>query len=541
VRQEFVDTFLEENPILATQLGVHDHDTRLADLSAAGIEAGAERFEALLGRLRRVDATLLGATEQIDYEILDARLHGELLERREIRTHASNPMIYPLEVSLGLASLASRSFAPIEKRMKEATGRLLAVPEVLEAARENLERPPELFTQLALELARSVERSLSYEYSGAFGPISNLDVRADFESSRAEAASAMRAFAHWLEAELLARSDGHFALGVSRFARKLLYEELLDVPVHRLLSTGEAELRHERAEFERLAAEFMPGAEPREVITALSRSHPARGEVMVVAEGWMEQARGFLDEHSVLTLPKGPVPKVRETPVFLRYSFASLSAAGPFEQGDPESYYYLTPAVADWPSGRIEAYLSELNHWLLGIVTLHETYPGHYVQALAQRQSGFLLRRVVPVLSYSEGWAHYCERMMLEEGFGDGDVRLRLAQLKDSLLRLCRLVVAIRLHTLGMTINEAARLFVEEAFVTPLVARQEAERGAYDPMVLVYALGKMQILKLREDLRARQAEQFSLQAFHDHILSEGEIPLSLLRRRLLPDDTNPSL
>lgn len=541
IRQEFIDTFLDQNPTLATQLGLHDYDERLADLSAAGVEAGAVRFEALLKRLGKINPALLNPDDQIDYEILKARLHAELLERREIRTHASNPMVYPLEVSIGLALLATLPYASVEERMARATVRLQAVPGLLQAARENLERPPALFTRLALQLANAGERILSYGYSGAFGPVGNLDLRADFETSRAEAASAMRGFAHWLEVELLPRSDGHFAIGVSRFARKLLYEELFDVPLHRLLALGEAELARQQEELVRLAAEFMPGAEPREVMAALSRSHPNPQEVLEVAKSWMEQGRLFLEENPVLTLPDGPVPEVRQTPGFLRYTFAAMNSVGPFEQGNLDSYYYLTPAEADWSPGRTKAYLSEFNHWVLGIVSLHETYPGHHVQALAQRKGGSLLRRILPVASYSEGWAHYCEQMMLEEGYGDGDIRLRLVQMKDSLLRLCRLVVAVRLHTLGMSVEEARRLFMEKALVSPLVARQEAERGAYDPMVLVYALGKMQILKLREDLREHQGDQFSLKAFHDRLLSEGEIPLPVLRRRLLPDDPNPSL
>ena len=541
VRQEFIDTFLDQNPTLATQLGLHDYDEKLADLSAAGVEAGAVRFEALLKRLRKIDPSLLDPADQIDYEILKARLHAELLERREVRTHALNPMVYPLEVSIGLASLATLPYASVEERMERATVRLQAVPQLLQSARETLERPPLLFTRLALHLANAGERFLSSEYSGAFGLVRNLDLRADFEISRAEAASAMRGFAHWLESELLPRSDGHFAIGISRFARKLLYEELLDVPLHRLLALGEAELARQQEELVRLAAEFMPGAEPREVMAALSRSHPNPQEVLEVARRWMEQSRQFLEENPVLTLPEGPVPEVRQTPSFLRFTFAAMNSAGPFEQGNLDSYYYLTPPEADWSPGRTEAYLSEFNHWVLGIVSLHETYPGHHLQTLAQRKSASLLRRVVPVASYSEGWAHYCEQMMLEEGYGDSDIRLKLVQIKDSLLRLCRLVAAVRLHTLGMSVEEARRLFMEKALVSPLVARQEAERGAYDPMVLVYALGKMQIFKLREDLREDQGDRFNVKAFHDRLLSEGEIPLPLLRRRLLPDDPSPSL
>jgi uncharacterized protein (DUF885 family) len=218
-----------------------------------------------------------------------------------------------------------------------------------------------------------------------------------------------------------------------------------------------------------------------------------------------------------------------------------MHPAGPFEKNATDSYYYLTLPEPDWPPGRVEQHLAEFNRWLLPIVTLHEVYPGHYLQALALRQPGPALRRVIPVASYVEGWAHYCEQMMLEEGYGGGDARLRIMQLKDSLLRLCRLVAAVRLHTSGMTLDQATRLFVEKAFMEPLPARQEAERGAYDSTYLVYALGKMQMLKLRDDVRAAEGTRFSLRDFHNRVLAEGVLPLPLLRRALLPNGARASL
>ncbi len=541
LRRQYVELFLQQHPSLATDLGMHQHDSRLVDLSARALTEGARQFETLLERLREIDPGSLAQRDQIDFALLEARLRAVKLERREIRVHETNPMIYPLEISLGLLSLVARPFASVEQRMRAAIGRLQAVPALLQAGRQNLKAPPELFTRVALDLTRSASDYVAHEYSGAFGPVKNLELRADFETSRAEAASALRAFESWLETDLLPRSDGDFALGLDRLTRKLQYEEMLDIPVHRMLAWGEAELAHQREELLRVASEFRPGAGARGALAVLVREHPSRGEVLEAATEWMLQARQFVADHGLLTLPDGPVPQVRETPPFLRSTFASMNAAGPFEASPLHSYYYLTPPDPDWPRGRVEAYLKEFNHWLLAIVTLHETYPGHYVQALAQRQTGSLLRRVVPVGSYAEGWAHYCEQMMLEEGYGDGDVRLRLAQLKDSLLRLCRLVAAVRLHTRGMTLDEATRLFIEEAFMEPLPARQEAERGAYDPGYLVYALGKMQILKLREDLRALQGEQFTLRDFHDRLLSEGELPIPLLRRILLPEHAGTSL
>ena len=541
LRQEFVDLYLQQNPTLATSLGEHRYDGLLADLSARGVEAGAQRYEDLLVRLQAIDPAALAAADRLEHALLEGRLRAELLERREIRTQARNPMVYGLEVSFGLLELVVRPFAPAAERMRSAAGRLRAVPALLEAARANLQRPPEVFTRTGLEIARAGAEFVAHDYSEAFGPVSDLDLRADFESARAEAASALREFVAWMETALLPRSDGEFALGEDRLMRKLQYEELLDVPLARVLALGEEELERQRAELVRLAGEVLPGATPREAVAALARQHPRADEVVPEAERLLQEALAFLRAHAVVTLPDGPPPEVDPTPPFYRFTFASMHPAGPFEKNATDSYYYLTLPEPDWPPGRVEQHLAEFNRWLLPIVTLHEVYPGHYLQALALRQPGPGLRRVIPVASYVEGWAHYCEQMMLEEGYGGGDARLRIMQLKDSLLRLCRLVAAVRLHTSRMTLDQATRLFVEKAFMEPLPARQEAERGAYDSTYLVYALGKMQMLKLRDDVRAAEGTRFSLRDFHDRVLAEGVLPLPLLRRALLPNDARTSL
>jgi uncharacterized protein (DUF885 family) len=534
-RRQFVDFLLEQSPTLATDLGEHAHDARLADLSAAAIEAGARRAGALLARLGGIDPLALAAGERAEHAWLSSLLHAEILERREIRTHARNPMVYPLEISLGLLSLVERPFAPIPERMAAATGRLRSVSGLLETARANLERPPEILTRGAMATAEAVLNLVGRDLPEALGPVADLNAKADFEAARVEALEALRRFASWLRQDLLPRSDGDFALGQVLLERRLQLVEMLDAPLERLLVVCERRIDVEAAEVERLAAAIQPDASPREAFALLGRDHPGADGLVQEARLLMRDSRRFIEERGLLTLPADEEPRVEAAPSYLRAALAFLSPADPLAEEPGVSYYYLSPPEPGWTPGRAEAHLAEFGRPILTVLTLHETYPGHALLAARRRESGSLLRRAAASRSFLEGWALYGEQMMLEEGFGGGDPRLRLAQLRESLVRLCRLSASLRLHTHRMTLPEAERLFAERAFLDPLRARQEAERAVFDPGSLAYALGRLQILKLREDLRADRGERFSLREFHDALLREAGLPLALVRRPTMPD------
>jgi uncharacterized protein (DUF885 family) len=540
-RGDFVDFLLEQSPALATDLGVHEHDARLADLSAAALESGARRCEALLHRLDRIDPSVLSPGERAELAWLTSLLQAEILERREIRTHTRNPMVYPLEITLGLLSLVERPFAPSLQRMAAAAGRLRAAAGLLEAARANLERPPEILTRSAMAMTEAALDLTGGELPEALGSVADLNVKADFEAARAEALGALRSFASWLRQDLLPRSDGDFALGRALLERRLRLGEMLDVPLERLLVVCERQIDLEMAEALLLADAIQPGASPPEALALLSRDHPGAEGLLQEARNLMLESRRFIEERGLLTLPADEEPRVEAAPSYLRAALAFLSASGPLAEERGVSYYYLAPPGSGWTPGRVEAHLAEFGRSILTVLTLHETYPGHALLATWRRQSGSPLRRAAASRSFLEGWALYGEQMMLEEGFGGGDARLRLAQVRESLVRLCRLSAALRLHTHRMTLPEAERLFVERAFLDPALARQEAERAVFDPGSLAYAIGKLQILKLREDVRASRGERFSLREFHDALAREAGLPLVLLRRLMMPDDGRSSL
>jgi uncharacterized protein (DUF885 family) len=241
-------------------------------------------------------------------------------------------------------------------------------------------------------------------------------------------------------------------------------------------------------------------------------------------------------------LPSDVRPIIMETPPYARSgSFASMDTPGAYETQAKEAFYYVTPPQKDWDRRHTEEHLRLFNRPVMDLITIHEAYPGHYTQFLYARQFPTKARKLLFCSSNAEGWAHYSEQMMLEEGFGAGDLKLRLAQLNEALLRDCRYIVGIKLHTQGMSVDDAAKIFVEKGFQQPANAYEEARRGAYNPTYLYYTLGKLGIYKLRADYQRSKGNSYTLEGFHTDFIRQGPLPIPLVRRILLPEDTGTVL
>jgi len=264
------------------------------------------------------------------------------------------------------------------------------------------------------------------------------------------------------------------------------------------------------------------------VIASLSADHPTASDLVASVARAVEEARRFAVERGLVTFPSEARPRIEETPAYARPAvFASMDTPGQYETRSLEAYYYVTPVEPDWTAEHREEHLRMFNRYTTAMIDVHEAYPGHFLQFLYAPRFPTKVRKLLATTANVEGWAHYAEQMMLDEGFGGGDPRMRLAQLQEALLRDCRYVVAIKMHTQGMTVDEATRLFVEQGFQEPANAREEALRGTYDPMYIAYTLGKLQIQKLRDDYRARTGRD--LRAFHDAFVAQGGLPMELLR------------
>jgi uncharacterized protein (DUF885 family) len=346
---------------------------------------------------------------------------------------------------------------------------------------------------------------------------------------------------------VLPRSHGDFRLGAITFRAKLLYDEMVDIPLDRLLAIGIDNLHQNQAEFASVASRLEPGKDPRAVLAQLALDHPAPDKLLDSFRADFDGVISFLNTHAIITVPDAQPPTLEETPAFMRATtFASMDTPGPFETKAPEAYFNVTLPEAGWDEKHVAGYMAQFNYPVISNVVVHEAYPGHYVQFLWMHRVDDRVRKLFGASSNAEGWAHYCEQMMLDEGYGqsgsgtDGEratLKLRLGQLQDALLRDARYVVAIQMHTGHMSMNQAIDYFVEQGYQSREVGEVETKRGTSDPTYLYYTLGKLQILKLRADVKARQGDAFQLKSFHDAFMQQGFPPIKVVRHALLQDDS----
>jgi uncharacterized protein (DUF885 family) len=528
------------NPSEATSAGLHEFDAKLEERDDASVAREVKRLRGVLAELARVPEWRLSPEARYDYLVLGSHARAQLLELEDVRAWRHDPNLYNRLVSSSVDNILKRAYAPVEQRLPAVLARERQIARLLDEARRNLDNPPRLYTETAIaQAAGSVaffERVVPQMFERAGGSRLDAARRAEFHAANEQAAAAVRSFRDWLERDLLPRSNGDFALGAENFRKKLLYEEMVETPLPALLREGERRLRETQDEMRAVADEIAPGRGVTAALQLLAREHPAPDGLVGEARADLDRIRAFVRTEGILTPPASENLSVSETPEYARaVSFASLDAPGAFERVATEGYYYVTPADPAWTPRQQEEHLGHYNRYGLTITSIHEAYPGHYYQLLKAKQSPSRLRAAFGSASFVEGWAHYCEQMMLDEGFGGNNPKLRLAQLDAALLRLCRYVVGLRLHTAGMSYPEAVEFFVREGYQARTNAEREARRGTLDPTYLVYTLGKMEILKLREEWRQQLGDSFRLGDFHDRLLSYGMPPVKILRMAMLGD------
>jgi uncharacterized protein (DUF885 family) len=536
---EFVDEYFDAafrySPSWATSVGIHDYDRELNDVSREAIEARITELHGYLDLLGEIDRGGLSFDERIDAEALETSIRGDLLDLETLRTWETNPMQYVSMTGGAISGIIKRDFAPAGQRLAALTSRLRQLPFAYRAARSNLKNPPQEFTELAIRMARGAAGYLENDVAAWAKEAAGDDATqlADFTSANTAAIAATRSFAEWLEKDLLPASRGSFAIGAANFSKKLLYDEMVDRPLAEVLAIGEARLEKDHQDFVETARLIDPAKTAAEVMKSLSEEHPAAQDLIPSVARSVEAARQFVVDHDLVTMPSELRVTVEETPPYARNgSFASMSTAGPYETTATESFYYVTPVDPAWDAEHQEQHLRHYNKYVVAMTNAHEAYPGHYVQRLFQQRLNSKVRKLVGAASNSEGWAHYAEQVMLEQGFGGGDPKYHLAQLQAALARDCRYVAGIKLHTEGWTIDRAAKeLFVDKCFQEPANGLAEARRGAYNPTYLYYTLGKIEIQQLRDEYLQKTGG--SLKQFHDAFLSKGRLPIPLVKRLLL--------
>ena len=550
VAEEYVKTYLAAHPLQGTALGLHEYDGKISDYSRLALDAELSRLRRFDDRLAKFDPAKLSPRQSIDLRILQAAVKRELFQMQDMSVFERNPMVYARAGDVNV--YIKRNFAPLEDRVRSLVATESQIPNILIAARTNLdEKLPKPFVELAIQIARGSADFLKKDLVAAVSGLKDQQLRVAFQAANRKAANALSDYATWLEREKLPKATFDFALGEEKFGRFLAQTELVNLSPQKVLEIGMAQLKAEQDAFTEAAKKIDPNKPATEVFKQIQSEHPASDKLIPDIAKDLDKLRKYVVSRRLVGIPSEVRAKVKETPQYLRAtSFASMDTPGPFEKRATEAYYYVTPTEEDWPEQEKEEWLTAFNYYTSDVVSIHEVYPGHYVQFLHLNAStASKVEKMFGSYAFIEGWAHYCEKMMIDEGFGspsnsspsEDDVKraakYRMAQADEALLRLCRLCVSIKVHTQNMSIDEATKFFQDNCYYEQKPARQEAMRATFDPGYLNYTLGKLQILKLRDDYKAQQGDNFSLQKFHNELLSHGMPPIRLLREIMLKDQS----
>ncbi|HKT79287.1 MAG TPA: DUF885 domain-containing protein [Vicinamibacterales bacterium] len=527
------DTF-RRHPAWATDLGIHTYDDRLEDVSQAARIAESMALEEFRASLASIEPAQLSLDKQLDREMLIRQIDNEILGLDVIRMWAKDPDGYSGGITNAAYVIMKRPYAPAADRLEALIAREKLMPALLAEGRNNLDNPPEIYTKIAVE---QIDGNISFfknDVPAAFKEVADRALLDEFAASNAAVIAALTDYKGYLQKELLPKSKGSFAFGADTYVKALASSAMIDLPLDRLLQIAEADRQKNEEAFQAVATTIDPAKKADEVLASLQKNHPPADKLLETTQKELDSLRQFIVDHHIVTIPPSDPATVKETPPFMRSTTsASMDTPGPFEKAKLGGFYNMTLPNPGWPAAEQADFMQQWYYAAITNVSVHEVYPGHYLQFLYAKNFPSDVRKVYGSSTNSEGWAHYCEQMMLDEGFHANEPSFRLAQLQDALLRDVRFIVGIKMHTQGMTVDEATRLFESQAHQPHPVAVSEAKRGTADALYGYYTMGKLAILKLREDYKQKLGPDYTLQKFHDAFVSLGPLPLPLVRRALL--------
>ena len=530
----YLEDVYQRQPTSATYLGIHKYNDRIEDYSRKGVEAAVASARSFRERIARIDAASLSPDRQLDHEQLLRAIDSRLLTLEVVRPWAVDPDSYSSGLTRTAYVMIKRTFAPPEERLRQLIARQKAMPAALAEARTNLQNPPRIYTEIAIEQLDGNRAFFQTAVASAFPTVADKSLLAEFKQANDAVITAMADYKKWLQSDLLPRSTGNFAIGEETFLKKLAADEMIEMPLDELLRIAEADLRKNQAAFAEAARRVDSARAPAEVLKAIEDDHPPAEKLLSTTQAELDALARYMTEKRIVTIPTAAPVKVEETPPVLRaITTASMDIPGPFEKVATEAYYNMTLPNPQLSIAEKNEFMTQWYYPAITNVSVHEVWPGHYLQFLYGRDFPSDIRKVLGSATNSEGWAHYCEQMVIDEGFHADDPRYRLAQVQDALLRDARFIVGIRLHTKGMTIPDAEAFFVKEGYQSRPASRSETKRGTSDPTYGYYTMGKLMILKLRDDYRAKMGARFSLQEFHDSFIKLGPLPLPLVRKSML--------
>ena len=539
----FVDDYLahlqEVVPGDASLDGCHAHDDLLEDVSRPGLEGHLRALAGYSRRLRQIDHSSLRPEEQVDHRILAADAEARAFDLDQVRAWERNPRYYANILATSLASQILFAYAPDSERGRRVLSKLRQVPRFVQAVRDNITEPAGIFVKTAQEAWRGIVDLIEKDLPRAFTALDDLHLLGDLADASTEAVTSIREYLSYLETDLSPRAKASFRFGRATFEQKLRLDEGVTLDADRLLQIALRELAEVQEQFRQVAGKVGTG-DPVALWHSARAEHPEAGALVTNATEQVKEIVEFLTRRNLVSLPAGVPVVVAPSPRGYRWVAASMWTPGPFENNPGQAHFYVTEVDRTWDEARQREHLSDFSYPAMWSVAAHQTYPGHYLHAQQLRKVASKVRksRFFASACSVEGWAHYGEQMVLDAGFHRGDAIVRLGQLARALVHLARGVVAVRLHCEDLSVEQGMRFFRDQAFLDEAAARREAERGTFDPMYLVGALGKQMLLKLRHHSEEELGASFSLRTFHDSFLAQGTAPFWAHRQLMLRDGSD---
>ncbi len=540
--------YFKFNPSSGTAAGFHQYDNLLEDYSRASLDRQVAVLDDFKKQFDKIDATQLSPGVAIDLALVTGDINARLLNLVSIRGWEKNPDNYSSGITNSIYVIMARTFAPPEQRLKSVIAREKQATAVFQAARQNLKNPPPIYVDVALEQLPGLTSFFKNDVPQAFKDVKDPALLKAFQATNQKVMDELASYQQWIEKELKPKAHGDFRLGADNYSKKLLYDEDVDIPLDRLMEIGMANLRLNQQAFKDTAAKIDPSKTPQQILSELEKDHPAPDKLLQTFRDTLGGLKDFLEQRHIVKVPSQVLPILEETPPFARaLTFASMDTPGPFETVAKEAFFNVTLPEPTWSQEEVEEHMAGFNRGTIISTAVHEVYPGHYIQFLWVPYAPSKVRKLLGCSSNAEGWAHYSEQMMLDEGYGrtpntdkDHDIaflKLRLGQLQDALLRNARFIVGIQMHTGKMTFDQGVDFFEKEGYQSHMNGMRETKRGTSDPTYLYYTLGKLEILKLRADYKKKLGDKFTLEGFHNDFLQYGFPPIKLIRKQMMGNDS----
>ena len=519
LRDRVLYEWLRDDPSKGRELGLHELDGKVGDYSKAAIEQQIERLTKTRAQLAALDVAALTPDEALDVKILQSQIDLFLFRNVDRAAWRKDPRYY--EELFAVNAYLDRDYAPLEERGRRLLAHEKAALAQVKNVGENLTSPmPKAVVETAIKVYKGYVEYLKGDVVKLLKGVGDQAFQADLSETNGTLAAEAQKIVDRLTKDELPKADDSHVLGADKFRKLLLVQEGLEMPLAEFKAMGEKNLQENKKAYLALQKK-------------VKVTRPKAEELLAAATKLMDSSRDFLVKKDLVTIPSNDKAVLKETPPFMRWNSAFLNAPGPFEKTATTAFYYITMPDPSWPKKEQLEYIMPTGTLLS--TTVHEVYPGHFLQGQWERRAPTTVQAMFGSYSFVEGWAHYAEQMMIEEGFGKEDPQNKLGQLSDALLRNCRYVVSLGIHTEGMTLDQAAKRFQTDCFQDKATAREQAVRGTFDPGYFAYTLGKIQILELREAAKKKLGDRFSLKKFHDALLSHGAPAVPLIRDRVLAD------